>query len=140
MSANIREILFNHLLGDAQFVSIFGDSQLARDGVYPAPVDSPAGERWIVLTWRDSSPPIGRDSDARVQNLTIWAYDRGMGYGWIDLAIKSIRISLALMEGVSQGGCSVISVIDDGAGPDQYDDVYAATLRTVTFRIAGVGL
>jgi hypothetical protein len=132
---SIRSLVYDSLLGSAAIHNLFGSVDAAQDGIYPVAPDTPEQNKWLILAWESATPPLGRDSRARVRELRVWAYDKCGALDWIDSALSVAAESIQSLEGVKDDESAILGVMVADSSGDLYDDVYGARTRNVTIRI-----
>lgn len=128
----VRDQVWAVLASDPGLASLGIDATNMYPGMMTP--DTPAGDLWVVLRWGVTDVGPGRDA-GRVENLSIWAYNRQSDYGPI---LDVLARCKAVLLGISGPG-AIIQVDYRGDSEDLWDDGYRAVTRNSSYRIPAGG-
>ena len=136
----LRKIAFDRLAADSEMNGFGYDA----DSLYPqfsrdAPPEQVEGRRFGILKWGTAERGVGRVNPV---TLELWFYNKDRDYDPIGGALLRARSILAGLEAVQVDAAEdawVLGVRWEGAGPDGYDDMYQAVLRSESYTITASG-
>lgn len=124
--------------------TLAADSEIASLGVVAgtirrsAPTDVPEDPLFVILRWGPEDVPVGRDTNVRPHELSVWVYNREPNYAPISQILNRIRVVMLGLESVRHTVTPpgwVSAVLWQGRSPDLYDDAYKTVVRNDTYRI-----
>lgn len=136
--------LRNVTLARLQADSILNGYGYGPDNLYPAwSRDSPPevieGRTFGILRWGTTERGVGR---VHAVSLELWFYNKDEDYEPIGGGLFRARAVLAGLEGMQVDAAEdawILGVRWSGAGPDGFDDVYKAVLRSESYSITASG-
>lgn len=110
-------------------------AQFSRD----APPETVEGRTFGVLKWGTTERGVGRVAST---TLELWLYNKAPDYAPIGDGLLRARVLLDELVGTNVDAAEnawVLGVRWEGAGPDGYDDMYQAVLRSESYTITASG-
>lgn len=132
---NLRDRVYEALTTDVQLVGM----GMTPASVYPAGTDTIAVQTFYVLRYGPTETGPGRDSDARIENLFLWGYNKSGDYASITGPMRRARDVLLGLEGARIDPGWIIGATWNGDSADLFDDGYQAWGRNSAYRIAASG-
>lgn len=136
----LKKITLERLAAD----SVMNGFGYDADSLYPqfsrdAPPESVEGRTFGVLKWGTTERGVGRVATV---TLELWLYNKDRDYEPIGGGLLRARAVLAGLEAIRVDAAEdawVLGVRWEGAGPDGYDDMYQAVLRSESYSITASG-
>jgi hypothetical protein len=135
MTTNLRDRVYDALTSDPTLIAL----GLTTDTLYPAGTDTIQAETFAVMRWGVTEVGPGNDSDARVENMNLWAYNRAGNYTPITGILRAARSVLLGLAGTPINPGWIIGLNWNGDSTDLFDDGYKAWTRNSAYRIAATG-
>lgn len=136
----LRDIALARLAADSTMNGLGYDiSSLYPAFSRDAPPIAIEGQRFGVLRWGTTERGVGR---VQTVTLEIWLYNRERDFAPISDGLRRARDVLATLEAVNVDAVDdawVLGVRWEAAGPDGWDDLYQAVLRSESYTITASG-
>lgn len=138
--SGLRDRVLEILVGDSEMNGYGYDA----DSLYPAfgrdgAPETVEGRTFGIIRWGITERGYGR---VNATSMELWLYNKDRFYSPIEGGLKRARALLAPMEATQVSALEnawVVGVEWQGAGPDGFDDLYQAVVRSESYRFTASG-